>query len=388
MSGSLKSHRSNAYKTIVLVVTSKQSANAFLNGFAQFCVANGHNVTIIADGIAPASFWGDAGEIKQIPVKMERNPSPLKDFVSLCRLTLVLRSIQPDILVYGTPKASLLGSIAGFVNRTPTRIYQLRGLRLETVEGLKRNILSVIEKTTSMLSTRVLANSQSLADRYRALNLNSKKHIDLLGFGSSQGVDLEKYSNNAEFGKTDAATSEFIDIESKGVVFGFVGRLHEDKGIATLLEAMKLVLKEFPNARLILVGGDEGADFSISSELENKVHLVGETSDPRPYYKLMDVLVLPSLREGFPNVVLEAAAMGVPSIVSNGTGVVDSVVDGSTGLIAPVEDFEQFSQAMKQIARDQKFRDKLGESARIHVEQNFEQKQVWARTLDYILEIN
>ncbi|MFW8624843.1 glycosyltransferase family 4 protein [Corynebacterium glutamicum] len=386
MNKSLKSHHTNGNKSIVLVVTSKQSASAFLTGFAQFCMVNGHDVTIIADGINPSKFPGDKGSVKQIPVKMERNPSPFKDLVSLCKLTKVLRTLQPDILVYGTPKASLLSSVAGFVNRIPVRIYQLWGLRLETTDGLKRSILELLEKVTSNLSTKVLANSQSLSDRYRELNLHSAKDIDLLGLGSSHGVDLEKYSKNAEVGLTDAATLKFMDSQLNGVVFGFVGRLHEDKGIATLLEAMRLVVKEVPNARLVLVGGDEGASFSLNSDLENCVHLAGETSDPRPYYKLMDALILPSLREGFPNVVLEAAAMEVPSIVSDGTGVIDSVIDGSTGIIAPVGDAKQFSQAMMRIARDQKFRDKLGKSARAHVEQNFAQELVWARTLEYILE--
>lgn len=371
---------------IVFVVTSQQSAKAFISGFAKYCADQGFEVVVIAGGIEPLLSRTPSGTIRQIPVEMAREPAPLLDLVALFKLMGVLKRQKPGVLIYGTPKASLLGSLAGAILRIPKRVYQLRGLRLETVDGHKRSLLSIFEKLTSKLSTKVLANSQSLAARYKELNLNAGKQVDLLGLGSSQGVNLNKYSRNARFGDPDRLTTNFLDAESSGVVFGFVGRLHSDKGISTLLDAMRILLEEIPSARLLIIGGNEGAELTLTGALEGKIHLVGQVADTRPYYALIDVLVLPSLREGFPNVVLEAAAMEIPSIVSDGTGVIDSVIDGYTGLVASVENPKEFASAMVRFAKSPDFRKTLGKNAKTHVQNNFDQSLVWSRTLQYFIE--
>lgn len=373
-------------RKIALVVTSQQSATAFISGFANFCADLGYEVVVIASGIEPLLSKTTSGTIQQVPIEMAREPAPLLDLVSLFKLVRVLRLQRPDVLIYGTPKASLLGSLSGAFLRVPTRVYQLRGLRLETVDGFKRGLFAALEKLTSKLSTKVLANSRSLSARYQELKLNAGKQVDLLGLGSSQGVNLNKYSKSAIFDSPDSSTVNFLDSKNSGIVFGFVGRLHADKGISTLLDAMRIVLEEVPNARLLIIGGEEGAELRITGALRESVYLVGQVEDTRPYYSLMDVLVLPSLREGFPNVVLEAAAMEIPSIVSDGTGVVDSVIDEVTGLIATVGSAEEFAAAMVRIAKDPVYREIVGRGAKEHVQKNFDQSLVWSRTLQYFLE--
>ena len=369
---------------IAIIVTAEVTATSFVTNFARYMAGQGYDVTIVADGIVRYSENIGKGKLSQVSIPMEREPHPFKDLCSLILLIGKLKQINPTVLTYATPKASLLGSIAGFVVRVPVRIYQLWGLRLETVKGPKRTILTLLERLTSLLSTRVLANSPSLAARYQDLRLNSGHTVDILGKGSSHGVDIEWFSEDAISTPLDEATRDHLQNRGRDVVIGFVGRLHPDKGIDTLLDAVRIVKAADVSVNLVLVGSDEGAALDLSQGLEDDTIVVGKVGDPRPYYAGIDMLVLPSLREGFPNVVLEAASMCVPAIVSNGTGVIDSVIDGVTGLVVPVGEPAPLAQAIIKLAQDGDLRRRLGSSARTRAEQYFGQKQVWDRTSAYL----
>lgn len=375
----------NKRKSIAIVVTIGATAKNFVFGFARYLAERGFEVTVLADGLDDTTSNIGQGVLSTRSIAMVRDPSPVNDLKSLVSLIKTLKQISPDILLYGTPKASLLTATAGWLLRVPTRVYQLWGLRLETVTGLKRVMLSGFESLISRFSTKILANSQSLADSFTNLKLNSGKKVDVIGEGSSHGVDLGKFTTDIVFDSVDEVTRKFVDSRPNALVVGFVGRLHEDKGINTLLESVRLVRAQGMKVNLLLIGSDEGAEIGLNHENDTDTLLVGRVEDPRPYYSIMDLIVLPSLREGFPNVILESAAMKVPAVVSDGTGVVDSVVDGETGLVIPVGDARGFADAIRKLAVDSELRVQMGIQSRARVEKYFEQKDVWLNTLNYVL---
>lgn len=371
---------------IAIIVTVEETAENFVFNFATHIAEQGHDVTVIASGGERDLRKVGSGSLTYLPVRMERDPHPFIDLKSLAVLGWQLKKIKPDVLTYATPKASLLGSIAGFCLRIPVRVYQVWGLRLETVQGPKRRLLALLERVTSFLSTGILANSSSLAQKYRELGLNAGRPVDLLGRGSSHGVDVDWFSRGVSNPTPEQTVGEELMGTEGNLTIGFIGRLHPDKGIDTLLDAVRLLKGQGMAVNLVLVGSDEGAELDVRGGLEDHTTLVGSVDDPRPYYAAMDVLVLPSLREGFPNVVLEAAAMSVPAIVSDGTGVVDSVVDGVTGFVVPKSDPVALAVTIRRLADGEELRGQMGESARKWVEEHFDKHQVWERTLNYLVQ--
>lgn len=369
---------------ITLIVTARVTAETFVQGFAQFIASNGYEVTVIADGVEPSFEQTGKGWIRFLPVAMKRNPSPIDDIRSLITLTLTLNQLKPDVVLYATPKASLLGSIAATVNRIPTRIYQLWGLRLETVHGPGRTLLSALELLTSCLSSSILANSQSLAYRYRKLHLNAFTEVHVVAQGSSHGVDLDYFTPTVLENEPNLPDRKNYEQKINSLTLGFVGRLHPDKGIDTLINAIEILINRGLPVSAIIVGNNEGFAHPMSDKVKAAIDFVGFTTDTRQFYRKMDVLVLPSLREGFPNVVLEAAAMGIPAIVSDATGVRDSVVDGTTGYIFPVGNYSALAKKIETFLLDRDSISEMGTAARERAEKYFSQEYVWTETLDFI----
>lgn len=372
---------------IAIIVTARVTAETFVKGFAQFAASRGHNVSVIADNVEPTLEQIETGTVKFVPVVMKRDPAPSSDIRSLFRLIRVIREIAPQVVLYATPKASMLGSIAAAINRIPTRIYQLWGLRLETVNGPARLVLGAFELLTSTLSSSIVANSHSLAQRYKELHLNGFTKIVTLGSGSSHGVDLQYFTPQQNSTITQTANNSERTSFKPPLRLGFVGRLHPDKGIDTLIEAMEILTKRSCSVSVLIVGNNEGLEYPMSGEARIAIDFVGFTKDPRPFYQQMDVLVLPSLREGFPNVVLEAAAMGIPAIVSDGTGVIDSVVNRETGLVFPVRNASALADTIEFLLNNPEELIRMGRNARFRAEKFFDQEIVWESLLSHIQKI-
>ncbi|MFK3676453.1 glycosyltransferase family 4 protein [Microbacterium sp. NPDC090218] len=357
------------------------TATTFLGGYLRFLREAGWEVTLVcSDGPGVVDLAREAG-VDFEPVAMEREPSPLKDLRALGEVRRLLRRLHPDVLVYATPKAALLGALGGRAAGVPRRIYEVWGLRMETASGLRRRVFGALEALTMRLSTEVIANSRSLAERAAELGLNGGRDVTVLGAGSSHGVDAAHFSRQADAPALDAAVAAKLTLSS-GPVVGFVGRLHPDKGIDTLLAALRICADRGTAAQLLVVGADEGAalgDLVEGTDARIPVHVTGFSEDVRPMLRAMDVLVLPSRREGFPNVVLEAAGMEVPAIVSDATGCVDAVVDGVTGIITPVGDARALADAMTALLEDGDRRRALGAAARDRAIAEFAPETVWSQ---------
>jgi glycosyltransferase involved in cell wall biosynthesis len=314
--------------------------------------------------------------VEAVGLPMRREIAPLADLVSLGRLCWVLWRLQPDVAEFSTPKAGLLGSLASWFVGVPARVYMLRGLKLETSSGIKRNILLAAERASSRLAHVVLCNSESMRSEAVMLGIAPAAKMQMLGNGSSNGVDVERFSP----GSSDIRNRLNIPREAK--VVGFVGRLTRDKGIPELVEAFDTILKQEPEAHLLLVGWFDAAEDALGAGTRARIashpriHCTRFVADTAPYYLAMDLMVLPTWREGFPNAVLEAAATGLPVITTECTGSRDSVVPEVTGLLIPPGYPEAISEAVLKLLRDPLRRWSMGQAARAWVCAHFADEHV------------
>lgn len=371
-------------RRIVLAVTTAQSLT-LMKDFPEFLGSRGWEVHVVTSG-ANSEKVADGVTLHDLP--MMREPSPLADLVALVRWIWLLLRVRPMTVVAGTPKAGLLGTLAARLIGVPSRVYMLRGLRLETETGLRRRLLLGLEWIAGRASTKVLAVSHSLLEEFVGLRLCSRDKVVVLGAGSSNGVVIPKEAEKERLAERTRQLRTELCLQSRPTV-GFVGRLSRDKGLPILLEAVDRLRVTGGEVQLLVVGQEEPTGFlreALRSTTLRPETLVwtGPVDDVQPYYGLMDVLCLPTKREGFPNVVLEAAANGVPSVVSRVTGASDSVVDGVTGVLYEQDDPRQLADALKELVDSQAAREAMGRKARNRVIELFERSRVWHQTASFL----
>ena len=366
---------------IVLGATVGRSLSV-LDGLPQHLAHLGWDVHVVSSGGAELEALGALPGVTATALSMERDPSPLRDLVSLWAWLRYLRRTRPTVLFVGTPKAALLALLAGAVMRVPRRVYILRGLRLESARGVVRIGLEAMERLTCRLAHVVVSVSPSLRAKALELGIVEESKIRVLGAGSSNGVDLVRF-------RPRPRATHLGDLQLAGdvPVVGFVGRLTRDKGLSTLAEARRTLLENELDHQLLIVGGVDGDADSLAelTSTGRPAVQIGHVPDTAPYYALMDVVVLPTLREGFPNTVLEASASGRPVITTDATGAVDSVVPGRTGLVVPTADPPALAAAIEAVLADVELADRLGRGGRRHVEEHFARADVWDRLVDVLL---
>lgn len=377
----------NEKPRIVYITTVPLSALTLLRGQLGYLREHGFEVLVVCSPGKELGALMRSEGVRAFTVPMRRDISPVRDAVALWKLFRLLRTLKPDIVNASTPKASLLGTLAAKLARVPVRVYTLRGLRLETVMGPKRLILGLAERATAAGADRVVCVSEGLRRVCVEFGLSPAKKTLVLGKGSSNGVDAGRFLTTDEVLERSRKLRGRLGIPEGVPVIGFVGRLSRDKGIVELLDAHETVLKSFPQTRLLLLGSFEEEDpipASYRRRLEEHPRVIQAsfTQDTAPYYHLMDVLALPSYREGFPNVVLEAAMAGVPTVGFRTTGVVDAVVDGVTGILAHRGDAGALAGSCVRLLKDAVLRKKLGEAARERALRDFSSERVWGEWLN------
>jgi glycosyltransferase involved in cell wall biosynthesis len=336
----------------------------------------GFRVTLVSGPGELLDRIGMREGIETIAIPMCREIRPVADIVSLVRLWWLLLRLRPDLTEFSTPKAGLLGTLAALCAGIPERVYMLRGLKVEGTAGFKRRVLLVAEKIAAACARVVLSNSRSMRDEAIALGFVPAAKLKLLGDGSSNGVDVERFSPGF------SNVREQHGIPAGAPLVGFVGRLTVDKGLPELMEAFDTILKTEPEAHLLLVGWFDAAEDALGAGLRarigshTRVHCTGFAADTAPYYRAMDVMVLPTWREGFPNVVLEAAATGIPVVTTMATGSRDSVVPEVTGLLIPPGCPAAISEAVLTLLRDPDRRRRMGEAARAWVTEHYSDERV------------
>ena len=320
-------------------------------------------------------------------VPMARGIELFADFIAFCRIWQLIRRLRPDIVEFSTPKAGLLGNIAAWIRRVPVRVYFLRGLRLETATGLMRIVLLWSEKIAAACAHVVVANSRSLGNRAHELGISNGNKTMMLGEGSSNGVDAVRFSPGS------SSVRDELAIPAKAQVIGFVGRLTTDKGVPELLEAFVKVLRHRRECCLLLVGWFDAAADALGRGLRERIEghpqivCTGYVADAAPYYRAMDLMVLPSWREGFPNVVLEAAASGVPVIATTCTGSCDAVVPEVTGVLVAPGNPDAIAEAALRLLGDDQLRGRMAGAARKWAVEHFDEQHVLAMTVQFYQEL-
>ncbi|MBL7573816.1 glycosyltransferase family 4 protein [Staphylococcus saccharolyticus] len=310
-------------------------------------------------------------------INMEREISIKNDIKSLYNMIKLFIKEKPQIVNSGTPKAGLIGTLAAFITRRPVRIYTVRGLRLETVTGLKYKILYAMEKLAMFCATDVIAISESLKKRIVYLGLEKKENLSVLGYGSSNGINLDDYNKNDDYIPVTIANQ----LENHFVI-GYVGRIVKDKGIREVVEVFKILKLKGYLVKLLVVGEieeDDSIDKKYFNFLESNddVILTGQVNKPVCYYNHMDVLLFPTYREGFGNVSIEAQAVEVPVITSNATGAQDTVDDAQTGFIVDIGDYKAMANKTEILMNNEILRQRLGTNARARVAKRFKSEIVW-----------
>lgn len=321
--------------------------------------------------------------VRGLGVKMERGISLLQDLNSLWRLYRVMRRFRPDLTEVGTPKAGLLGGLAAWLNRVPCRIYLLHGLRCETATGLKRRVLLFTERIACSCAHRVICVSESLRQKAVSLGIVELDRTAVLGSGSCNGVDAELFTPTVDRFQAALELRRHLGIPKETPVIGFVGRFVADKGIAELFEAYSQLRQNFPELRLLLVGAFEEGDpvpQQLRERIKSDAHITvtGFLKNVASYYHIMDVLALPTRREGFPTVVLEAHAAGKPVVTFRATGAVDAVVDGVDGIVVALGDVRGLAEALAMLIGNPSLAQTMGRNGYDRVMREFQPTRIWS----------
>lgn len=321
--------------------------------------------------------------IRTIPLKMTRKISLVQDLKSVWELYKLFKKEKPFIVHSHTPKAGIAGMLAAKFAGVPHRLHTVGGLPLIIEKGIKYQILYIVEKATCLCATRVYPISYGIKNYILEKNIASENKVSIIANGSSNGIDTDHFNPSHISDSDKLYLKNELGIAENDFLFVFIGRLVKDKGIDELVLAFVALNKVRSNIKLLLVGPFEGDLNPISQENLDEINTnkniisVGFQKDVRPYLAISNVLVFPSYREGFGNVIAQAGSMGLPSIVSNITGCNEIIVEGENGVIIPSKDSNAVYNAMLRFIEDKDLLNKLKSNARRMIVERYEQKVVW-----------
>ncbi len=314
-------------------------------------------------------------------VELTRAITPVQDLKALWKLYRFLKKTKPEIVHTHTPKAGLIGMMAAWMAGIPVKMHTVAGMPLLEATGLKRKVLNFTEKLTYFFADKVYPNSFVMKDIIIKENFCAAEKLQVIGNGSTNGIDLDYFKPEHLLEEDRTTLRGELRISPDDFVFVFVGRLVGDKGINELVDAFSTLNPS--NAKLLLVGPLESDLDPLNAvtlqEIETNKNIisVGFQNDVRPYFAISNTLVFPSYREGFPNVVMQAGAMELPSIVSNINGCNEIIVEGENGTIIPVKNVDAIVEAMRKFLNDKAYYEKLKEKARPMIQSRYEQSVVW-----------
>ncbi|MBF0695050.1 MAG: glycosyltransferase family 4 protein [Flavobacterium sp.] len=325
--------------------------------------------------------------IRVVEVPMTRTISPVTDLKSLIKMYQLFKREKPFIVHTHTPKAGVVGMFAAKLAGVPHRLHTVAGLPLLLVKGRKRKVLDLVEKFTYACATKVYPNSSGLYDIILENNYCEAQKLKVLANGSSNGIDLNYFDPQHfdEVQKQKLRTG--LNIATTDFVFVFVGRMVGDKGVDLLVKAFEKLQQSYDDVKLLLVGSVEAkmdplkAESYQSIETNKSIITVGNQRDVRPYFAISDALAFPSFREGFPNVVLQAGAMGLPSIVSNINGCNEIIVPQKNGVIVPVKSADALFEAMLEFRKDRSATQAMAANSREMIVSRYDRNVVWEAIL-------
>lgn len=312
---------------------------------------------------------------------MARKISITKDVCSLFLMLITLYRIKPDIVHGNTPKGAMISMIAAFLLRIPSRIYMCHGLRYQGATGLMRRILIFMEKLTCLCATKVICVSQGVYDTLKKDNICKNKLCVVLE-GSSNGIDVNYYSKDKVANEVVALRNNW-NLKEDDFIFCFIGRLVKDKGINELISAFHILSSHYDQVKLLLIGPDEYDENDLSENVKHilttnkNIYKVGFQKDIRPFLGVSNTLVLPSYREGFGLVLMEAGAMGVPCIASDIIGCNNVIIEKVNGILIEAKNERSLLHAMELMYKDDTLRNSIQNLTRNSIIDRFEQEHVW-----------
>ncbi|WP_031428708.1 glycosyltransferase family 4 protein [Flavimarina sp. Hel_I_48] len=325
--------------------------------------------------------------IDTIDLEMTRVITPVQDLSSLFKLYKVLKREKPFIVHTHTPKAGIVGMMAAKMAGVKHRLHTVAGLPLVEATGTKRTILNQVERLTYACATKVYPNSKGLEDIILEHKFTKPEKLKVLANGSSNGINTSIFSPDVSTTEEKEQLKNKLGIKPNDLILVFVGRIVRDKGINELMEAFHKLSKKYDHLKLLMVGPYEKDLDPISPEAEEEIATnkaiisLGWQDDVRPFFAVSDVLVFPSYREGFPNVVLQAGAMSLASIVSDINGCNEIIEEGINGTIIPVKDASAIEAAIEKMIENPEITTQMKNVARERIVRLFDQKKVWEAIL-------
>jgi len=384
---------------LVRITTVPISLRVLLRGQFRFMSENGFAVKAVSSEGDDLYHVQQSESIPVFPLEMTRTISPLKDIKSLWQFYKFCKKEKPTIVHSHTPKAGIVGMLGAKLAGVPVRLHTVAGLPLMEATGIKRKVLDIVEKLTYSCATKVYPNSKGLYDFILENKFTAVDKLKVIANGSSNGIDTSFFSPDQISNNEKKALREHLGILDSDFVFIFVGRLVGDKGMNELVQAFRKLEEvregdlgmgrgeERRGVKLLLVGSLETELDPLKPETLKEIETnpniisVGFQKDVRPYFAISDALAFPSYREGFPNVVMQAGAMGLPSIVSDINGCNEIVIEGQNGTIVPSKNVEKLMEAMRKISHDKAYYEQLQRNARKMIETRYEQRVVWEALL-------
>ena len=369
-------------KKLVRITTVPLSLEKLLEDQPQY-FAQFYDVTLISSDQERLERLGKAQGVATHAIPLTRTISPFHDLRCLYQMVRFFKREKPDIVHTHTPKAGIIGMLAAYMARVPVKMHTVAGLPLMEAKGFKRRLLMAVEKITYRCADWVYPNAQGLLSFIKENQMCSSSKIKILGKGSSNGIDTA-FFDPIQMPKAETNTLKAnLEIAPQDFVFSFVGRLVGDKGVNELVEAFVLLSEQYPNIKLLLVGPEEKALDPLNRETTQHISThpsiisVGYQNDIRPYLAVSDCFVFPSYREGFPNVVLQAAAMEVPCIVSNINGCNEIIQDQKNGWWVPPKSVTPLVQTMEDALTNSAKRNAFKKQLRPQIIAHYGRQHFW-----------
>jgi glycosyltransferase involved in cell wall biosynthesis len=365
-----------------VVVASEMTVRTFLVG-QLVAMQERYDITVVVNTANPR-FLEDLGVIARLQVlPIQRAIAPLCDLRCLGGLIRLMRRERFDLVQSMTPKAGLLAMVAAWVARVPVRVHTFTGQVWATRTGIARAALRWLDKTMARAATFALADSQSQRSFLASEGVVSASKVAVLANGSVSGVDAARFRPDPIRRRI---VRESLGIPMTDVVLLFVGRINRDKGVLDLARAFAILADRRPDIRLLVVGPDEerlaGAMRNLCNRHHARLHFCAYTNAPEDFMAGSDILCLPSYREGFGTVIIEAAAAGLPAVASRIYGVVDAVVDETTGLLHEPANLDELVGQLERLISRPELRGSLGAAARARAARDFSQSTLTSAILD------